>query len=117
MGAAFYTGLYHNDNNKMQKGECDMNKWQKEYCVTNCGGKLPTSKAGKQIYGLLENIKDSVTVEFPELNQLNGVVPAHTETYAVIIGEDDMPNGKISVATLASNLVLWTNRGYKITTE
>ena len=87
-----------------------MNRWQKVYCDTYYKGKLPRSKQGKEDMRLLEQIKDTVTVEFPDF----GSTTAHTETYVVTEDECDIPNGKISVTVLISNLNLWLFRGYKV---
>lgn len=84
-----------------------MNKWQKKYCDKHYGGNLPRSKQGKEQLELLGAIKDTVTVEFPN----------RTETYIVTEDDCDIPNGKISVSVLASNLVHWKLRGFKVTTK
>lgn len=85
-----------------------MNKWQTAYCNEYYDGKKPRTKTGKEKLELLGQVKETVTVEFPD---------GRTETYTVTENDCDMPNGKISVSVLASNLVLWTERGYKITTK
>lgn len=85
-----------------------MNKWQTVYCNEDYNGKAPRTKIGKEKLELLGQVKETVTVEFPE---------GRAETYIVTENDCDMPNGKISVSVLASNLVLWTARGYKITTK
>ena len=94
-----------------------MNRWQKVYCDTYHNGKTPRTKQGKADVELLGKIKSQVTVEFPDFNGANGFKPAHTETYTVTENECNMPNGKISVSVLISNLNLWLSRGYKISTK
>ena len=94
-----------------------MNNWQKVYCDTYYDGKLPKDKSGKEDMKLLGQIKSKVIVEFPDFNGVNGFKPAHTETYVVTENECDMPNGKISVSMLISNLNLWISRGYKVATK
>lgn len=94
-----------------------MNKWQKKYCDEYCGGKKPRSKSGLAEFNMLGNIKDYVIVNFPDFNGENGFTPAHTETYKVTLDDCDIPNGKISVTVLASNLTLWASRGYTIQTK
>ena len=84
-----------------------MNKWQQKYCDEYYNGKMPRSKQGKADMELLGKIKETVTVELP------------SETVTLVVTEDDcdIPNGKISVSVLVSNLNLWLFRGYKITTK
>lgn len=84
-----------------------MNKWQKKYCDEYYKGKMPRSKQGKADVELLGTIKDEVTVYFPD----------RTETLVVTEDECDIPNGKISVLVLVSNLNLWLSRGLKVTTK
>lgn len=91
-----------------------MNRWQQKYCDEYNNGKLPRSKQGKADVELLGKIKNTVTVEFPEVP---GVKTARTETYIVTEDDCDIPNGKISVSVLISNLNLWLSRGHKITTS
>ena len=90
-----------------------MNKWQEKYCEEYYDGKMPRSKQGKYEFELLGKIKDTVTVEFPEFNGKS----AHAETYTVTEDDCNIPEGKISVCVLASNLTLWLSRGQKITTK
>lgn len=90
-----------------------MNKWQKKYCDEYYNGKMPRSKVDKKKFELLGLVKDVVIVEFPECNGH----PAHTETLVVTEDDCNIPEGIISVSVLASNLILWTSRGYKITTK
>jgi len=90
-----------------------MNKWQTAYCNEYYNGKMPRSKEGKRKLELLEQVKETVTVEYPEING----TPAHTETYQVTEDDCDMPNGKISVSVLLSNLTYWSFRGFKVTTQ
>lgn len=85
-----------------------MNKWQKIYCDTYYNGKKPRTKIGKQEFELLGQTLNEVTVEFS-----NG----KSETFKVTEFENDMPNGLISVCTLASNLSYWLFRGFKVTTS
>lgn len=94
-----------------------MNQWQQKYCDIYYSGKKPRSKVGKEEFELLGQVKNYVTIEFPDFHGANGFQPAHSETYEVTLDACDMPNGKISVSVLASNLRLWTSRGYKITTK
>jgi len=84
-----------------------MNRWQTKYCDKYYNGKMPRSKQGKADIELLGQIKDTITVELP------------SETVTLVVTEDDcdIPNGKISVAVLISNLNLWLSRGHKITTS
>lgn len=93
------------------------NKWQKAYCDIYFKGKSPRTKQGKIDMDLLSKVKSIVTVQFPDFTGINGFVPAHTETYTITEKECDMPNGKISVGVLVSNLSLWLSRGYKVTTR
>lgn len=94
-----------------------MNKWQQKYCDEYYNGKMPRSKHGKADMELLGKIKDTVTVEFPDFNGANGFIPAHTDTYVVTEDDCNIPQGRISVTVLISNLNLWISRGYKITTK
>lgn len=94
-----------------------MNKWQEKYCNEYYNGKIPRSKKGKEDYEFLGKIKSKVTVEFPEFNGANGIIPAHTDTYIVTENDCNIPEGKISVTILIGNLKLWMSRGYKITTN
>ena len=94
-----------------------MNKWQQIYCDTYFGGKTPRTKSGKHAIELLGKIKSQVTVEFPDFHGISGFKPAHKEIYVVTENECNMTAGKISVSVLASNLSLWNDRGYKVTTE
>ena len=87
-----------------------MNAWQEKY-IEEYG--KPRSKVAKQELELLGKIKSIVAVDFPDFNGK----PAHTEEFTVTIDDCDMPHGKISVRVLASNLVLWLSRGYKVTTR
>lgn len=91
-----------------------MNRWQQVYCDTYYDGKMPRSKNGKADIELLGKIKNSVTVEFPEVP---GVKPARTETYVITENDCDIPHGKISVTVLISNLNLWLSKGQKIITK
>ena len=93
-----------------------MNHWQEVY-LSSYGGKMPRSKAGKTEYELLEKVKGEVVVHFPDFTGINGFEPAHTEVYSVTANDCDMPNGRISVAALASNLILWLSRGYHVSTR
>lgn len=94
-----------------------LNKWQKVYCDTYYKGNFPQTKEGIYDMELLSGIKNKVAVEYPDFDGINGFVPAHTEILAVTENECDIPNGKISVAVLVSNLKLWMSRGYKIYTQ
>ena len=89
-----------------------MNKWQQAYC--NIYG-YPQSKATREAVKLLGEVKEKVTVHFPDFNGIQGFKPAHTETYMVTMEDCNMPAGKISVSVLASNLPLWLSRGYEVT--
>lgn len=101
----------------MSEREKFMNNWQKVYCDTYHNGKTPRSKTGKQDMELLGKIKSQVIVEFPDFTGANGFVPAHTDTYIVTEDDCDIPNGKISVSVLVSNVKLWLSRGYKVSTK
>ena len=91
-----------------------MNEYQKKYLDIYYDGKQPRSKVGKEELALLGNLRsDKIRVHFPEFNGINGLIPAHSEEYR-ITDECNMPEGKINVETLASNLRLWTFRGHKI---
>lgn len=94
-----------------------MNKWQKTYCDIHYKGKMPRTKQGKADVELLGKIKSQVIVEFPDFNGANGFKPAHTEIFTVTENDCDIPNGKISVDILISNLNLWISRNYKIYTK
>ena len=94
-----------------------MNKWQKKYCDEYYDGKKPRTKSGKEEFELLGKVKEYVIVEFPGFNDTNGFKPAHTEEYKVTLDDCNIPNGKISVCVLASNLSLWISRGYNIRTK
>lgn len=83
-----------------------MNKWQKIYCETYYNGKLPRTNKGKAEYEMLGLIKDAVIVHFPDGPQ----------TLRVTEDDCNIPEGRISVRVLASNLTLWQDRGYKIQT-
>ena len=83
-----------------------MNNWQKIYCETYYDGKLPRTKYGKWAMDILSQMGEKVIVHFP----------SGTKTYIITENELDLPNGKISVANLVSNLELWISRGYKIET-
>lgn len=90
-----------------------MNKWQKKYCDEYYKGKIPNTKQGKETVALLGDVKDTIIVEFPKTKEK----PAHIETYIVTEDDCDIPNGKISVSVLVSNLVFWKFRGYKVTSK
>lgn len=94
-----------------------LNQWQKIYCDTYYKGKIIQSEEGIYDMELLSGIKNKVAVEYPDFNGINGFVPAHTEILTVTENECNIPNGKISVAVLISNLKLWMSRGYKIYTQ
>ena len=92
-----------------------MNKWQQRYVNEYYDGKKPRDKSGKLRFDLLGQVKEKVTVHFPEVKCENGKVrPAHSETYTVTEDKNDMPNGIISACLLSGNLALWASRGYKI---
>ena len=84
-----------------------MNKWQKVYCDKHYKGKMPKTKIGQEEFELLEPIKKTVTVEFP----------SEPKTLIVTENECNIPEGKISVSVLASNLRVWKLKGYKVTTK
>ena len=90
------------------------NRWQEYYRNTLYEGKVPRSNAGKEEYGLLGNVGESVTVHFPDFNGANGFKPGHTDTYVVTLDNCNIPAGLISVQVLAANLRLWAERGYMI---
>ena len=90
-----------------------MNKWQKKYCDEYYKGKEPKTQSGKQEFNLLGQIREVVVVKFPESNGK----PARTEKYTVTEDDCDIPNGKISVFVLASNVRLWLAKGYEVTTK
>ena len=94
-----------------------MNKWQEKYCETYYECKTPNTKLGKEEFEYLGVVGNTVTVHFPDFKGINGFKPAHTETYTITLDECDMPNGKIDVCTLASNLRFWIFRGYEVTTD
>lgn len=91
-----------------------MNNWQNIYFSKFCSH----GYSGIHIrrLKLLGNVHNSVTVHFPEFKSrfTSLCQPAEVVTYVVTEATDDMPNGLISVATLAANLALWTDRGYEI---
>ena len=81
-----------------------LNKWQQKYIDVYYKGRMPRDKAGKQELALLGNLKsDKIRVHFSD----------KTEEY-VITEECNMPEGKVSVEVLSSNLSLWTARGVKL---
>lgn len=94
-----------------------MNQWQQVFCDTYYGGKQPKTKDGKRKLDLLGKVKTKITVEFPDFDGVRGFTPAHNETYTVTADDCNMPEGKISVSALASNLPFWLDRGYKVTTH
>lgn len=94
-----------------------MNKWQKYYRDKYYNGKEPRDKIGKMEFAALAPIKDYVIVNFPEIKKTTGVVPAFTQEFKVTFDELDMPNGLISVDSLAGNLPLWVSRKYRIRTR
>ena len=94
-----------------------LNQWQKVYYDTYYKGEIIQSEEGIYDMELLSGIKNKVAVEYPDFNGINGFVPAHTETLTVTENECDIPNRKISVTVLVSNLKLWMSRGYKIYTQ
>lgn len=85
-----------------------MNKWQKHFIDTYYNGKKPRDAQGRFKFNALGEVKDSVTVYYPD----------ETETFSVVLEDKDcnMPNGIISANVLASNLYLWASRGYRIET-
>ncbi len=84
-----------------------MNKWQKVYCEEYFDGKMPRSKQGKVDMELLSSIKNEVIIYMPNGDKI----------YTVTENECDIPNGKISVDVLVSNMKLWMSRKIKITTR
>lgn len=92
------------------------NKWQEYYADILYGGKMPSTKQGKEEYEFLGKVKDSVTVHFPEFHSpiLSQCHPAEIRTFKVSFDECNIPNGIISVLVLVSNLTFWTERGYQI---
>ena len=93
-----------------------MNRWQEIYVDRVCNGKKPRSKAAQNELKILGSVRNYVVVDFPDFNGLKGLVPAHKETYRVVEDGVDMPNGIIDVRVLATNLILWLSRGYKVST-
>ena len=83
-----------------------MNKWQKHFIGTYYNGKKPRDVMGKLKFNLLGEVRDEVTVYYPD----------ESETFVVTLedADCDMPSGIISVNVLASNLYLWASRGYRI---
>ena len=93
-----------------------LNQWQ-QYFINVCyNGKVPRSQIGSRKLALLGQVKNMIKVDFPDFNGINGFEPAHSETYNVTLDQCNMPAGLISVDVLASNLVLWMQRGYKVAT-
>lgn len=84
-----------------------MNRWQQTYCDEYFNGKIPKTKQSKFNVELLGKVKSTITVE----------LPSKTQTFIVTENDCDIPNNKISVRVLVSNLNLWLSRGYKITTN
>lgn len=84
-----------------------MNKYQKIYCDIYYNGKMPKTKIGKEEFNLLGKCENFVTVNYGE--KFGNKV----ETYW-ISDECNMPEGKIDVHTLASNLRFWTFKGFEI---
>ena len=91
-----------------------LNKWQKYYINIFYEGKMPRNKRGKRELELLGNVKDVVTVHFPDFNGIRGFEPAHSETFRVEFDDCNMPEGIIDIDVLSTNLPLWIDRGYKI---
>ena len=89
-----------------------MNKWQQVYW--SIYGR-PESRASIEAVRLLGEVKDQITVHFPDFDGIGGFKPAHTETYVITEQDCNMPAGKISVSVLAANIPLWIERGYEIT--
>lgn len=81
-----------------------MNKHQKIYCDTYYNGKIPRTNKGKAEYEMLGLITDAIVVYFPD----------GPKTFRVTEDDCNIPEGRISVRVLASNLTLWNSRGYKI---
>lgn len=88
-----------------------LNRWQLHYIDTCWHGRMPKDRSGVNRLGL---VHETVTVDFPDTNGLNGFVPAHSKTFVVTPDHDDVPNGIIRVRTLVANLDLWEYRGYTI---
>lgn len=86
----------------------NMNNWQKVYCDTYFNGKKPRTNQGKHDVELLGMVKSEVSVEFADGSK---------KIFVVTADDCDMPNGKISVRVLVSNLNLWLSRGYKVGTR
>ncbi len=75
---------------------------------------MPGDKRGKKQFELLGAVEDTVTVYFPEMKGVNGIKPAHSQTYLVTENRCDMPNGVISAVVLSWQMLGWSNKGYKI---
>jgi len=94
-----------------------MNKWQEYYINKYHDGKMPRTKKGRRNVQMLEKIRSQVIVEFPDFHGANGFIPAHTETFVVTETDCNIPEGRISVTVLLSNLPLWASRECKISTK
>ena len=85
-----------------------INKWQKKYCEVYYKGKVPKSKIGKYEYDLLGDVKDYVIVTYDNGKRVE---------LEVTLDECDIPNNKINVETLASNLRFWKFNGFLVQTR
>ena len=80
-------------------------------------GKAPTDKRGKKQMELLSGINNTVTVNFPKMEGVNGTKPAHAVTYTVSENRCDMKNGIISAVVLSWQMLTWDKNGYLIETD
>lgn len=94
-----------------------MNKWQKKYVEKCCGGRKPRTNDEKTELALLGKVKDYIIIDFPNYSTPDGMVKAHREKYLVTMSDCDIPNGKMSVSILATNLRIWLSRGYSVCTR
>lgn len=84
-----------------------MNKWQQKYCDVYYNGKAPRTKVGKQEFELLGKMKDFVSVDYGN----------RVEKYEITLDDCNMPEGRIDVRVLASNLRFWLFvKGFKVST-
>ncbi len=85
-----------------------MNRFQQKYCNTYYEGKEPKDKIGKLEFELLGNMKGNrIQVHHPAFS-FPGFETSPERIEALVVDEKcDIPNGKISVETLASSLRFW----------
>ena len=85
-----------------------MNRFQQKYCDTCYEGKKPKDKIGKLEFELLGNMKSNrIRVRHPAFS-FPGFETSPERVEELVVNEEcDIPNGKINVEVLASNLRFW----------